>query len=323
MKKKIDESIKKIKLIKPGQAIFLILFLAITVMSIVFYAEIFGENSIFAQNPTLTGNEFVDALWQKVPAVVKTIQILALTQLASLIIRTIIRKAKKRNNRGITISRMLESLVKWIFLIVTVLLILGAWGVDTTTLIASAGVVTLVVGLGAQSLVADIVAGLFIVVEGDFEVGDIVIINGWRGTVKEIGIRTTKLVDASGDVNIVNNSEITTVINQSQNNSLAQVNVGIAYDQPLDKVEKVIEENLPIIAQKIPAIIDGPFYRGVSKLGESTVELVFFADCLETNRFQVQRDMNKEIKLLFDANGIEIAFPQVVVHQAKENSKKK
>ena len=323
MKKKIDESIKKIKLIKPGQAIFLILFLAITVMSIVFYAEIFGENSIFVQQPTPTSNEFVDMLWRMIPAVVKTIQILALTQLSSLIIRTIIRKAKKRNNRGITISRMLESLVKWIFLIVTVLLILGAWGVDTGTLIASAGVVTLIVGLGAQSLVADIVAGLFIVVEGDYQVGDIVIVNGWRGTVKEIGIRTTKIVDASGDVNIVNNSEITTVINQSQNNSLAQIYVGIAYDQPLEKVEKVIAENLDSIAQKIPAITGGLSYRGVSKLGDSTVELFFAANCLETDRFQVQRDMNKEIKLLFDANGIEIAFPQLVVHQAKENSKKK
>jgi len=322
MKNKIDINLKKIKLIKPGQAILLVMFLAITVLSVVFYAEIFGENSFFVTNASPTGNEFVDMLWQKIPAVIKTIQILAITQFLSLIIRTIIRKTKKRNNRGITISRMLESLVKWIFLIVTVLLILGAWGVDTGTIIASAGVVTLVVGLGAQSLVADIVAGLFIVFEGDFQVGDIVIINGWRGTVREIGIRTTKLVDASGDVNIVNNSEITTVINQSQNDSLAQVNVGISYDQPLDKVERVIAENLPVIASKIPAITDGPFYRGVSKLGESTVELVFFANCQETDRFQVQRDLNKEIKLLFDANGIEIAFPQVVVHQSKESKRK-
>ena len=316
--KTIDLDIKKLRLIKPGQAILLVLLVAITVLSVVFYAQIFGETSIFATNPNPTGNEFVDLLWQKIPPVVKTVQILAITQVLSLIIRTIIRKAKKRNNRSITVSRMLESLVKWVFIIVTILLVLGAWGVDTTTLVASAGVVTLVVGLGAQSLVADIVAGLFIVIEGDFEVGDIVIINGWRGTVKEIGIRTTKLVDASGDVNIVNNSEITSLINQSQNDSLAQVYVGIAYDQPLAKVEQIIAENLPAIAQKIPAITGGLSYRGVSKLGESTVELFFAANCLETNRFQVQRDLNKEIKLLFDANGIEIAFPQVVVHQAKE-----
>ena len=77
--------------------------------------------------------------------------------------------------------------------IIAAFAILSTWGVNTSTLLASAGVLTLVIGLGAQSLVADVVAGLFIVIEGEYLVGDIVVIDGWRGTVKEIGIRTTKV----------------------------------------------------------------------------------------------------------------------------------
>ena len=85
-----------------------------------------------------------------------------------------------------------------------------------------AGVLALIIGLGSQSLVADILAGIFIVFEGEFQVGDIVIIDGWRGEVKEIGIRTTKLVDVGGNIKIVNNSEIKTIINQTQELSLAK-----------------------------------------------------------------------------------------------------
>lgn len=195
------------------------------------------------------------------------------------------------------------------------MMVLHAWGVDTATLLASAGILTLIVGLGAESLVADIVAGIFMVFEGEFQVGDIVIINDWRGTVQEIGIRTTKIVDAGGNINIVNNSQITTVVNQTQEILQASVTVGVEYGESLPRVEIVIRDNLETIKEHIPAIIEGPYYKGVSALGASSVDLPFIAKCREEDIFQVQRDMNRELKLLFDANNIGIPFPQVVVNQ--------
>ena len=173
----------------------------------------------------------------------------------------------------------------------------------------------MIIGLGAESLVADILAGIFMVFEGEFQVGDIVIINDWRGTVQEIGIRTTKIVDAGGNINIVNNSEITTVINQTQEISQASVTVGIEYGEALPRVEIVIRDNLETIKEHIPAIIEGPYYKGVTALGASSVDLLFIAKCREEDIFQVQRDMNRELKLLFDANDIGIPFPQMVVNQ--------
>ena len=102
----------------------------------------------------------------------------------------------------------------------------------------------MIIGLGSQSLVADILAGIFIVFEGEFQVGDIVIIDGWRGEVTEIGMRTTKLIDAGYNIKIVNNSEIKTIINQTQELSLAKAYVSVSYGARIEKIEAVIADNL-------------------------------------------------------------------------------
>ena len=301
---------------KGGQFVKLLLLLvlaAVTVAAFVFTNQLFGEDSVF--NKAVSGNNFVNLLYQKIPALIRSVQIVTIAVLLSLLLRFIMRKGFARSNRAKTIVNLLESFVKWVIAIVAIMMVLHAWGVDTATLLASAGILTLIVGLGAESLVADIVAGIFMVFEGEFQVGDIVIINDWRGTVQEIGIRTTKIVDAGGNINIVNNSQVTTVVNQTQEVSQASVTVGVEYGESLPRVEIVIRDNLETIKEHIPAIIEGPYYKGVSALGASSVDLLFIAKCREEDIFQVQRDMNRELKLLFDANNIGIPFPQVVVNQ--------
>lgn len=227
-----------------------------------------------------------------------------------------------KNNRSLTIVKLLESFVRWVIAIVCVFVVLNAWGVDTATLVASAGILTLVVGLGAQSLVADIVAGIFMVFEGEFQIGDIVIVNGWRGTVSQIGIRTTKLVDASGNVNIVNNSEITTIVNQTKDVSLAKCVIGIEYSESLPRVEVLIRDNLETIKANIPSIIEGPYYKGVEALNASSVDLLLVATCKEEDIYQVQRDLNREFKLLFDKHNVNIPFPQIVINEPVKSNVK-
>lgn len=286
------------------------------IAAIVFDPYLFGETSIF--NQAISENNVLNILYQKIPVLIRTIQIAVLCITLYYAITFILASALKESNRGVTIAKLLSSFLKWAITIAAVMFILGAWGIDATTLLASAGILTLVIGLGAQSLVADIVAGIFIVFEGEFQVGDIVVINNWRGTVQEIGIRTTKIVDAGGNVNIVNNSEITTIINQTQQISLATCTVGIEYGESLNRVELVIKENLEKIRDAIPAIVEGPYYKGVTALNSSSVDLLFVAKCKEEDIFQVQRDMNRAFKLLFDENGINIPFAQIVLNQAKE-----
>ncbi len=300
---------------------YILLFLAVaaTVTAFVFSTKVFGEDSIF--NSAVSDNMFVNTLYQKIPALIRTVQIITIAILISMLLRFIMRKGFARNSRSLTIVKLLENFVRWVIAIAAVLIVLGAWGVDTVTLVASAGVLTLIIGLGAQSLVADIVAGIFMVFEGEFQIGDIVIINGWRGTVQEIGIRTTKLVDSGGNVNIVNNSEITTVVNQTKDASLAKCVISIEYGESIPRVEVVIRDNLEKIREAIPAILDGPYYKGVDALGASSVDLLLVATCREEDIYQVQRDMNRELKLLFDANGISIPFPQIVLNQPTEFKK--
>ena len=264
-----------------------------------------------------TGNAFTNYfLKEAIPHTLMTIRIIGVAVTFAVALHYLA-KIVFRSKKGKTISRLLVSFIKWAIALTAVFFILDAWGVPATATLTGAGVLALIIGLGSQSLVADILAGIFIVFEGEFQVGDIVIIDGWRGEVREIGMRTTKLLDVGGNVKIVNNSEIKTIINQTQELSLAKSSVYVSYNARIEKVEAVIADNIEKIKEKIPAIVKGPIYMGVSELGESGVELLFVAYCKEDDIYQVQRDINREIKIMFDDNDIEIPFNQLVVHMGE------
>lgn len=293
--------------------IALIVCVAISTVIIAFSSKLFGEESVF--NKAVTDNEVLQTMYVKIPSLIRTVEITALSWLIGTVLKFIMSRIITKSKRGITIIKLVNSFIGWIIGAIALVLILSAWGADPATLIASAGLVSLIIGLGAQSLIADIIAGLFIVIEGEYQVDDIVIIDDWRGTVQEIGIRTTKIVDAGGNIKIINNSEIKSVINQTQELSVAKARISIEYGESIPHVEIVIRDNIAVIKQHIPAIVEGPFYKGIEALSESSVDMLFFAKCKEEDLYQVQRDLTRELKLLFDANNINIPFPQVVVNQ--------
>ena len=194
---------------------------------------------------------------------------------------------------------------------------------DAANLIASAGVLSLVIGFGAQSLVKDIIAGLFIVFEGEFRVGDIVTINSYRGTVMDIGLRTTKIMAADGNIKIYNNSDISGVVNMTKETSIASITVGIEYGEDLDFVEKVLERELPNLAKKNPAILEGPMYGGVNELGQDSVNLVISAKANEKDVYGVKIFMNREILRIFKENNINIPFANVTVSYLEKSPDRK
>ena len=300
------------------KAVVLVLMLAVTLVSWFLADRIYGEGSVFNAAPT--GVDSIDAVYQAMPDVIDCIRLLFLMYVFTKVVQFIVTKTMSGSKRNMTAAKMINSFIKYVVAILAVLSVLSVLGVDTATLVASAGIVTLVVGLGAQSLIADVVAGLFTVFEGEYGVGDIVVIEGWRGEIEEIGIRSTRLVDAGGNVKIINNSEIVSVVNQTQNYSVVTTIISIEYSESLTRVEGVIEDNLERIKAAIPEIVNGPFYKGVTALGPSSVDLMFMSDCDENDYFVVQRAMNRELKLLFDENDINIPYQQVVVHQAAEQS---
>ena len=233
-------------------------------------------------------------------------------------VRWVLRQLARPLKKGKAIVDLLCSLIKYAAIIVLLFFILKTVGVDTTAMLAGIGILGLIVGLGAQPLIADIIAGLFIVFEKVFDVGDIIVVDGFRGTVKEIGIRTTQIVDVGGNVKIINNSDLKTVINMTNQLSLAICDLSIEYGESLERVEAILKANLPAVKEAIPDIKEGPFYKGVAELGDSAVVIRFVANCEEDAKYQVERDMNRQFKLLFDKNNINIPFPQIVLNQPTE-----
>ena len=234
---------------------------------------------------------------------------------ASWAIRKVLRLIAKPLKKGKAIVDIVCSLVKYVAVLVLLFFVLRAFGVDTSAILAGIGILGLVVGLGAQPLIADILAGLFIVFEGVFDVGDIIVYGGFRGTVKEIGIRTTQIVDTGGNIKIVNNSSLKEVINMTNQLSLAICDLSIEYGESLERVEAILKAHLDEVKAAIPDIKEGPFYKGVAALADSAVIIRFVANCDEGVRYQVERDMNRQFKLLFDKNNINIPFPQIVLNQ--------
>ncbi len=216
---------------------------------------------------------------------------------------------------------ILMSVIKYAAVIVWLFFVLSAFGVDTTVILAGLGIVSLIVGLAIQPLLSDIIAGLFIIFEDVFNVGDIIVADGFRGTVKEIGMRHTQIEDAGGNIKVINNSDIRSLVNMTNQLSLASIEMCIEYGESLERVEAILKDNLANIKEAIPEIKEGPFYKGVSALADSSVNLKFIAKCDETAKYQVERDMNREFKLLFDKYNINIPFPQIVINNPIEFEK--
>jgi small conductance mechanosensitive channel len=223
--------------------------------------------------------------------------------------------------RGETIGHLLLSVIKYGGTLGTFFYCLYLIGIDSSSLIASAGILSLVIGLGAQSLIKDIIAGIFIVFEGEFRVGDIVTIGNYRGTVMDIGLRTTKILGGDGNIKIYNNSEISGILNMTQEASIAQCEVGIEYGQDIDYVEAVLEKELPEISKANRDILEGPTYQGVQLLGDSGVRLLITCKCSERNIKSVERYLNRSILQIFYRNKINIPFPNVTFSMLNEDSR--
>ena len=308
----------KVKGIGPVKLIFLIIFLIGTVCSYVFQDYIFPEDSIF--NKGISGYAVVNDMLRLVPKLISAIRLITIALLILTIVLGVLTRLFRKSRREITVIRLVNNIIKVVTLVIIVIMVLAIWGIDTTALITGAGVLTLVVGLGMQSLIGDVVAGLFIVFENEFNVGDISTVGEFRGTVVEIGIRTTKL-EALGNIKIINNSDIRGVLNQTVNPSTAVSLIDIEYGDSLPRVEGIIAEKLPSL--KVEGALGEVAYNGVASLGASGVTLHFSVSCLEGDIFAVQRRLNGALKQMFDENGIGIPFPQLVLHTAEEKPAEK
>ncbi len=253
-----------------------------------------------------------------VAQLVTMVMALGVVWLCYMVLKIILRLIGRRSNRSRTITEMLIGLFKYIAIIVAVVWGLTILGVNTGTVLTGVGLIGLIVGFGAQSLIEDIITGAFIIFENQYSVGDIIVLDDVRGTVRNIGVRTTVIEDSGGNLKVVNNSDIRNFQNRSRGDSLALCVCSVSYGTDLRKLEKIMKTSLPGTKNNHPELyLTDIRYMGVDALGESGVDLKFCVSATEENFFSAQRMLARDVKLLMDDNNIEIPFPQVVVHQGE------
>lgn len=222
---------------------------------------------------------------------------------------------KPKSHRARSIISLTSSLMKYLAFIVILCWGLTIIGVNITTIIASIGILALIVGFSAESLIADVVTGTFMLLENQYNVGDIVEINGFRGIVTSIGIRTTCITDSGDNVKIINNSEMKNILNRSDNSSRAVGDISIPYETDLTALEKKLPALMQEIYDRNSATLNGlPVYLGVQALEASGILLRFIVEVDEKNIFSAGRLLNRELLLGFKKLGIECPYTRLDVH---------
>ena len=305
----------------PDQKLTILMELALGVLIVYILASVAGFRNYFVEDsviPYILSGEWERGL--NIFAFSASALILILTSLVITLLRFPVRlMVSLFGARAETIGHLLLSVVRYGGTLGCVFYCLYMLGLDATSLLASAGILSLVVALGAQTLIKDILAGIFIVFEGEFRVGDIVTVGDFRGQVMDIGLRTTKIIGiADRNIKIFSNSEISGVLNMTKQLSKADVIIGIEYGQDIDYVEEVLRSELPKIKKHHREILHGPEYLGVTELAASSVNLLIRAQCKEADRYAVGMILNKEVLKIFYSNNINVPFNNITVSYLKE-----
>lgn len=217
-----------------------------------------------------------------------------------------------------TLSKLLDNILSYVVYFIALMMILSVLTIDVKALLAGAGIVGLAVGFGAQSLVKDIITGFFIIFEDQFSVGDHVRIGVFEGNVEAIGLRTTKIKSWTGELHILPNGSIVQVTNFSLNNSMAVVDIGIAYGEDIERAEAVIEELLEDMAMEHKDLVKSPELLGIQTMGPTEIVLRIVAETLPMKQASIARMIRKEVKLLLDQHGIKSPDPRVVMYSQSE-----
>ncbi|MDR7074074.1 small conductance mechanosensitive channel [Fictibacillus barbaricus] len=245
----------------------------------------------------------------------------AITRIFKVRLRSPLRLSERREN---TLYKLLNNVASYVIYFVALLTILDEF-MNVTSILAGAGVVGLAIGFGAQNLVKDIITGFFIIFENQFSVGDYVRITSFEGTVEEIGLRTTKIKSWTGELHILPNSSITEVTNFSIHNSMAVVDVSIAYEEDIDKAQNIIQDVVAKVKPNFPEMVKDPEVLGVQMLGAGASEIVIrvAAEVLPMTHFKIARELRKILKLELDKAGIDIPYPKMVTYQKDKPPKEK
>lgn len=230
------------------------------------------------------------------------------------LIKRVINKMPDDTRRAETIMRILSSVTTFVIYFIVVLECARVlFGVNPATVIAATGVVGVGISFGAQGLVKDMISGFFILFENQYAVGELVTISGFTGKIVQLGLRSTQIRNSKGDLFTIPNGSVASVINHSRGERCVLIDVDIDYDADIDFAVDVLKKCMENVQKNNDALISSTEVLGVTKLGESSVQIRVSANCSSGDQFETERVLLKAIKLSFDENGISIPYNHIVV----------
>lgn len=239
-----------------------------------------------------------------------------ITRIFTLKVKTL----NQNERRQKTIVKLLHSTLSYLVYFSAIIAILSSVNINIGGLLAGAGIAGLAIGFGAQSLVKDIITGFFIILEDQFGVGDYIRLNQAEGTVIEIGLRTTKIVGTTGEQYIIPNGQITDVINYSVNNSKAIIDMQVAIDADIEKVERIVKEYLKTLPPKHEELVDVPTFLGVQNVAGTEVTIRIVAETQPLQHYGIARVIRRDVKEILEKNGIPMAYPKMMLYDRSSMS---
>jgi small conductance mechanosensitive channel len=219
--------------------------------------------------------------------------------------------------RSDTLSSLLTKICLGIIAILALVTILPEFGINITAMLAGLGIIGIAIGFGAQTLIKDYLSGIFILLEDQYDVGDVVRVAGIAGLVEEVGLRRTVLRDLDGIVHSISNGEVNTASNFTKGYSRVNLNISVAYGEDLDRVIKVINRVCKEMAgdpEWNADFITTPQVLRVDNLGDSGIDIKILGDTKPIRQWAVTGELRLRLKRTFDAEGIEIPWPHTKVY---------
>jgi small-conductance mechanosensitive channel len=218
-----------------------------------------------------------------------------------------------------TLIRIFNGALSVLMITLVLLMVMQEIGFQIGPILAGAGIVGLAFGFGGQYLIRDLISGLFIILENQYRIGDVINIDSTGGLVEDISLRMTTLRDLDGTVHHIPHGEIKKVSNLSKNFARVNLDIGISYSTNLDHVIEVINrtgEELGNDPAFKDSIISPPKFVRVNDFADSAIMVKILGDTMPLKQWEITGELRKRLKIAFDREGIEIPFPQRVIHQA-------
>lgn len=235
------------------------------------------------------------------------------------IIKKIINKGKFKNKRQKTIRNLIMQIIKYTIIIITLILCLSLFGINVTSFIAGLGIIGVVVGLALQDIMKDILSGMFIIFEDQFDVGDLIEINGFSGEVLDLGLKTTKIKNYQGKIKIISNRNITEVINYSKSNSVAIIDVPVSYEEDLEKLNKIFSKIINKIDKEIKEVKEKAQLLGINNFADSAIIYRISVETQPAEQISVERQIRKIIIEEFNKEEISIPYNKIEVINGNKN----